>query len=115
MYNYAVVEADKLEFVPVADVDEVQNGQRLLVDIGDLTVVVFNIAGAYFAIADICSHDGGPLAEGEIDGQAIECPRHGGEFELATGKAVRPPAVEDIPAYPVRVEGGQILVGLPLE
>jgi 3-phenylpropionate/trans-cinnamate dioxygenase ferredoxin subunit len=115
MYNYAVVEADKLEFVPVADVDEVQNGQRLLVDIGDLTVVVFNIAGAYFAIADICSHDGGPLAEGEIDGQAIECPRHGGEFELATGRAVRPPAVEDIPAYPVRVEGGQILVGLPLE
>jgi 3-phenylpropionate/trans-cinnamate dioxygenase ferredoxin subunit len=115
VYNYRTVETDRLEFVPVATTDELTNGQRILVDIGDLSLVVFNIAGAYFAIADICSHDGGPLAEGEIDGQAIECPRHGGEFNLANGKATRPPAVEDIPAYPVRVEGDQILVGLPVE
>ena len=115
MYNYRAVQTDKLEFVPVASTDEVGNGQRILVDIGDISLAVFNIAGAYFAIADICSHDGGPLAEGELDGGAIECPRHGGEFDLATGKATRPPAVEDIPAYPVRVEGDQILVGLPLE
>lgn len=114
MYNYRVVEADKLEFVPVATVDELASGQRMLVDIGELSLVVFNIAGAYFAIADLCTHDGGPLAEGEIDGSAIECPRHGGEFDLATGKATRPPAVEDIPAYPVRIEGDQILVGVPI-
>ena len=110
-----MLETDKVEFVPVATTDELGNGQRILVDIGDVSVAVFNIAGAYFAIADICSHDGGPLAEGEIDGQAIECPRHGGEFDQASGKATRPPAVEDIQAYPVRIEGDQILVGLPLE
>lgn len=115
MFNYRSVEAEKLEFVPVATTAEIGNGERILVDIGDISVAVFNIAGTYFAIADICSHDGGPLAEGEIDGQGIECPRHGGEFDLATGRATRPPAVEDIPAYPVRVEGDQILVGLPAE
>ncbi len=115
MYNYRSVEAEKLEFVPVASTAEIGNGERILVDIGDISVAVFNIAGTYFAIADICSHDGGPLAEGEIDGQAIECPRHGGEFDLATGRATRPPAVEDIPAYPVRVEGDQILIGLPAD
>ena len=115
MYNYRTVETDKLEFVPVASTDEIPSGQRLLLDVGEISLAVFNIAGTYFAIADICSHDGGPLAEGEIDGASIECPRHGGAFELATGRATRPPAVEDIPAYPVRVEGDQILVGLPPE
>jgi len=115
MFNYRTVQAEKLEFVPVATTDELASGQRLLIDIGDLSLAVFNIAGTYFAIADICTHDGGPLAEGELDGERIECPRHGGEFELATGKAVRPPAVEDIPAYPVRVEGDQVLVGVPVE
>jgi 3-phenylpropionate/trans-cinnamate dioxygenase ferredoxin subunit len=115
MFNYRTVDTERLDFVPVATVDELPSGERILVDIGELSLVVFNIAGTLFAIADLCSHDGGPLAEGEIDGQAIECPRHGGEFELATGKAVRPPAVEDIPAYPVRIEGDQILVGVPAE
>jgi 3-phenylpropionate/trans-cinnamate dioxygenase ferredoxin subunit len=115
MYNYRTVEAEKLEFLAVATTEEVGSGQRILVDIGDLSLAVFNIAGKYFAIADICSHDGGPLAEGEVDGASIECPRHGGAFDLATGRATRPPAVEDIPAYPVRVEGDQILVGIPLE
>jgi len=115
MYNYRMVQADKLDFVPVASIAEIGPGQRLLLDVGDISLAVFNIAGKYFAIADICSHDGGPLAEGEIDGEAIECPRHGGRFEIGTGKAIRPPAVEDIPAYPVRVEGDQILVGLPAE
>jgi 3-phenylpropionate/trans-cinnamate dioxygenase ferredoxin subunit len=115
MYNYRMVQADKLDFVPVASTAEIPPGQRMLLDVGDISLAVFNIAGKYFAIADICSHDGGPLAEGEIDGDVIECPRHGGQFDLASGKATRPPAVEDIPAYPVQVEGDQILVGLPAE
>lgn len=115
MYNYRTVEAEKLEYIPVATTDEVGNGQRLLLNVGDISLAVFNIAGSYFAIADICSHDGGPLAEGEVEDSTIECPRHGGAFDLKSGKATRPPAVEDIPAYPVRVEGDQILVGLPVE
>lgn len=115
MFNYRNVEAEKLEFVPVARTDEIGNGQRLLVDVGDVSLAIFNIAGRYFAIADVCSHDGGPLAEGEVDGETIECPRHGGQFDLTSGKATHLPAVDDIPAYPVRVEGDQVLVGLPAE
>ena len=115
MYSYHLVEAAKLDFVPVAGTSEIGPGQRLLLDVGELSLAVFNIAGTYFAIADICSHDDGPLGEGEVEGEAIECPRHGGRFDLRNGKAIRLPAVEDIPAYPVRVEGDQILVGLPAE
>lgn len=113
MFNYHQVEADQLEFVTVARKDELASGQRLLIDIGDLPIVVFQIAGRYFAIADVCTHDDGPLGEGEIDGMSIECPRHGGRFDLASGKATRPPAVEDIAAYPVRLVGDEIQVGVP--
>jgi 3-phenylpropionate/trans-cinnamate dioxygenase ferredoxin subunit len=115
MYNYRMVQADKLEFVPVASTAEVGPGQRLLLDVGDLSLAVFNIAGQYFAIADVCTHDDGPLGEGEVEGEVIECPRHGGRFELRSGKAIQLPAVEDIPAYPVRVVDDQIEVGLPVE
>jgi 3-phenylpropionate/trans-cinnamate dioxygenase ferredoxin subunit len=115
MFNYRMVDANQLEFVPVATTSEVGPGQRLLLNVGDLSLAVFNIAGKYFAIADVCSHDAGPVGEGELEGEVIECPRHGGRFDLGTGKAIQLPAVEDIPAYPVRVEGDQILVGLPAE
>jgi len=115
MYNYRTVETDNLEFVPVATTSEVGPGQRLLLDIGDLSLVVFNIAGGYFAIADICSHDDGPVGEGVLQGTEIECPRHGAHFDLETGKALSLPAVVDIPAYPVRVVGDEIQVGFPAE
>src|SRR3989304_10370125 len=100
MYNYRMVPADKLQFGPGASTAEVPPGQRLLLDVGDISLAVFNIAGQYFAVADICSHDDGPLGEGEVDGEVIECPRHGGRFALGSGKAIRLPAVEDNPAYP---------------
>ncbi|MGD8822525.1 MAG: non-heme iron oxygenase ferredoxin subunit [Anaerolineales bacterium] len=112
-YNYRLVDDSDLEFIPVADADEVPNGERLLLDIGGEAIAVFNVAGRYFAIADVCSHDDGPLAEGEVHDTQIECPRHGARFDLETGKALSLPAVVDIPAYPVRVVDGEIQVGLP--
>ena len=115
MYNYAMVKSDKLEFVTVATVDELGNGDRLIVEIGGETIAVFNIAGQYFAITDVCSHDDGPVAEGELRDFEIECPRHGARFDLRTGKVLSLPAVVDIPAYPVRVTGDEIQVGLPIE
>jgi len=75
--------------------------------------VIFNIAGQYFAIADVCSHDDGPVGEGVLDGYDIACPRHGAQFDVRTGKVLSLPALEDIPAYPVRVVEGEIEVGLP--
>ena len=115
MVNYRLLDPEKLEYLTVATVDELGSGQRKLLDIDGDPIVVFNIAGGYFAIADVCSHDNGPVGEGDLDGHAIACPRHGARFDLRTGKALSLPAVVDIPAYPVRVVGGEIQIGLPLE
>lgn len=102
------------EFVPVAGAEELSSGERLFVEIDDEAIVVFNIAGQYFAIGDVCSHDDGPLGDGELEGEfEVSCPRHGAHFDVRSGKALSLPAVEDIPAYPVRVSERQIEVGLP--
>jgi 3-phenylpropionate/trans-cinnamate dioxygenase ferredoxin subunit len=90
-----------------------QNGERAFVEIAHQSIVIFNIAGEYFAVADLCSHDDGPLGEGDLDGLTIICPRHGAQFDLKSGKALTLPAVQDIPAYPVRVENGIIQIGIP--
>lgn len=113
MYNYAMTNADHLEFIPVASEAELASGERIIVDIDGQAIAIFNIAGTYFAISDVCSHDDGPLAEGELVDHQIECPRHGARFDLRTGKALSPPAVVDIPAYPVRVVQGEVQIGLP--
>ena len=82
-------------------------------DIGELELVIFNVAGEIFAIGDVCSHDDGPLGEGEIEGYEVICPRHGARFDIRSGEATELPAVVDIPAYPVRITDGQIEVGVP--
>jgi 3-phenylpropionate/trans-cinnamate dioxygenase ferredoxin subunit len=115
MYNYKTVQSDQLEYVTVANVDELPNGERILIDIDGEPIAVFNIAGQYFAIMDVCSHDDGPVAEGELNEFEIICPRHGAHFDVRDGKALTLPAVVDIPAYPVRVEGDAIQLGLPLQ
>ncbi len=115
MFNYAKLDESQVEFVEVAAVDEVQPGKRLFLEIDELPIVVFNIAGQYFAIADVCSHDDGPVGEGELSGFDITCPRHGARFDVRTGKVLALPAYQDIPAYPVRVQNGMIEVGLPIE
>ncbi|MCK5633626.1 MAG: non-heme iron oxygenase ferredoxin subunit [Anaerolineales bacterium] len=114
MYNYRAYKEEDVEFVSVASADEVGNGERILLEIDGQAIAVFNIAGEFFAIADMCSHDGAPVAEGELEGFQISCPRHGAHFDLRTGKVLTLPAVVDIPAYPVRVEDGEILIGLPV-
>jgi 3-phenylpropionate/trans-cinnamate dioxygenase ferredoxin subunit len=113
MYNYRELESDSIEYVPVFNKDDLMNGERIFVDIDDLAIVVFNIAGDYFAIGDVCSHDDGPLGEGQIEGYEVICPRHGARFDIRTGNANTLPAVIDIPAYPVRIEGDQIEIGVP--
>ncbi len=115
MYNYKMIEADRMEYVAVASVDELPPGERILIDIDGEPIAVFNVGGQYFAIMDVCSHDDGPVAEGTLNEFEIECPRHGAHFDLRTGKALSLPAVADIPAYPVRVVGSEVQIGLPLQ
>jgi 3-phenylpropionate/trans-cinnamate dioxygenase ferredoxin component len=111
--NYTHIDPDNCEFISVASQDELPNGERLFLEIDDIYLVVFNIAGDLYAIADLCSHDDGPLGDGELDDHQIACPRHGARFDVRTGEALTLPAVEAIPAYPVRLVDGHIEVGLP--
>lgn len=115
MYNYKQLDPELCEFVEVAEIDELDVGERLFVEIDERPIVIFRIASQYFAIGDICSHDAGPLGEGDLEGHEIACPRHGARFDVRTGKVLSLPAIVDIPAYPVRVTDGKIEIGLPLE
>ncbi len=113
MFNYTTLDESQVEFYEVAPVEELPNGERLFIQIDTEPIVLFNIAGQIFAIADRCSHDDGPLGEGDLEGYTIVCPRHGAEFDVRTGKVLQMPAVADIPAYPVRIRDGMIWIGLP--
>ena len=115
MFDYKKIEESKIEYVEIAPASELPNGERLFFEIEGKPIVIFNIAGQFFSIGDICSHDDGPVGEGDVEGFTITCPRHGGEFDLQTGKAVQLPAVVDIPAYPVKVVDGMIQLGIPRE
>lgn len=101
------------EFVKVAEVDELAPGERIVVEADDgLFIAVFNVGGTFYAIEDLCTHDGGPLAEGDLDGYEIECPRHGARFDIRDGKVLSFPAVQDVPWFEVKVEGNDILVDI---
>jgi 3-phenylpropionate/trans-cinnamate dioxygenase ferredoxin subunit len=113
MYNYAKLNADELEYVTICPLNELSDGERLFVEIGELQIVLFNVAGSFFAIADLCSHDEGPLGDGELENHQVICPRHGACFDIRTGQVLSLPASEDIPAFPVIVEEGQIKIGVP--
>ena len=95
------------------DVDAATNlppGSVSLVDVEGTEVAVFNIDGRFYAIEDVCTHDGGTLADGEVQGFEIECPRHGARFDLRSGKVTAPPAYEDITTYEVRIHGNRVQV-----
>jgi 3-phenylpropionate/trans-cinnamate dioxygenase ferredoxin subunit len=115
VFNYTTSDPQTCEFVEIAEQAELADGERLFIGIGDKAIVVFRIAGKLFAIADLCSHDDGPLGDGDLNDHEITCPRHGAVFDVHNGRALSLPAVVDIPAYPVRIVNGQIEVGLPRE
>ncbi len=97
-------------WLDVASVAELTPGTRRVIDMDGVAVAVFNLDGEYFAIQDICPHDGGDLANGELEGEVIICPRHGARFSIKTGTVFGPPAYEDIRTFPVRIEGGRVQV-----
>ena len=115
MINYTKLDPDQCEFLAIASVDDLPNGERMFVEIDGDEIVIFNIGGAFFAIADVCSHDNGPLGDGDLeDTYEIACPRHGARFDVRNGEVRSYPGVENIPAYPVRVnEDREIELGLP--
>ncbi len=98
------------EFVTAAKKAEIEDGKVKVVRVGDAPVGITLIDGEYFAFADVCTHDDGPVAEGELDEYQIECPRHGARFDIRTGRALSLPAVVPIPVYAVEVDGDSIKV-----
>jgi 3-phenylpropionate/trans-cinnamate dioxygenase ferredoxin subunit len=101
-------------FLDVCPVDELPPGSVKIVYAGSLAVGVYNLGGAYFALEDRCSHDDGPLCEGDFDpeeGVAI-CPRHGANIDIRSGRALTLPAVEPVDTFPVVVEDGIVKVEL---
>ena len=102
------------DFERVAATEDLPPGESLLVELDGIRIAVFNLDGEFYAIEDVCTHDGGPLVEGQIlDGGQVECPRHGARFDIRTGEALSMPAFEPTPSYEVQVEGGDIYVEKP--
>jgi 3-phenylpropionate/trans-cinnamate dioxygenase ferredoxin subunit len=97
-------------YVKVAKKSEIEPGEKKLVEVNGRAVGLFNLEDSYYAIEDVCTHDGGPLAEGNLMGDEIECPRHGARFNVQTGEATRMPAFESVDTYEVKVEGEDILI-----
>jgi 3-phenylpropionate/trans-cinnamate dioxygenase ferredoxin subunit len=97
-------------FVTVARVGEIEQGGVKIVRLDDVPVAIFHLEDGYYAIEDICTHDGGPVAEGPLEGNIIECPRHGAQFDVRSGAALRFPAVAPVPTFAVRVSGDDIQV-----
>jgi 3-phenylpropionate/trans-cinnamate dioxygenase ferredoxin component len=96
--------------VKVAGRAELPPGSRKLLEIDGRAIALFNIDGAFYAIDDVCTHDGGPLADGELIGCEIQCPRHGARFDIRTGRALCMPAVEPVDVYAVELRGDDVYV-----
>ena len=100
------------ERVKVATTSELKPGQAKTVQVNNQTVALFNVGGTYYAIEDTCTHQGGPLSEGAVEGAAVTCPWHGAQFDLVSGKALTPPAPEGVKRFTIHVQGDDISVEL---
>ncbi len=99
------------DYQAVSSVAEFPSNGRLAAIVDDRAVLVLRVADQFYAIEDVCTHDGQPLTDGPVNGCEITCPRHGARFDVVTGKALCMPATSPIPRFAVKVADGQILVG----
>ena len=100
-------------FHKVAEVNELAPGAGKAVEVGGQQIALFNIGGTFYAIGDACTHRGGSLSEGVVEGTKVTCPLHAAEFDVTTGKNLTPPAPMEVPSYKVRVEGNDVQVEIP--
>ena len=94
----------------IASVGDLKPGAKMVVDIEGVPIALYNVEGTYYATDDICTHDGGTLADGKLDGYEIICPRHGARFDVRNGKAMCMPAFTPVNTYPVKIQGNDILI-----
>jgi 3-phenylpropionate/trans-cinnamate dioxygenase ferredoxin component len=103
------------DYVAVCAVDDVPDGGAKRVLVGQIPVAVVRSEGEIFAIYDVCSHANVALSEGEVEDETIECWLHGSRFDLVSGRPIGLPATEPVPVYPVKIDGGQVLVAVDQE
>jgi 3-phenylpropionate/trans-cinnamate dioxygenase ferredoxin subunit len=99
------------DFVEVARMREIPPGRMKRVEAHGGRITVANVNGTFFAFDDTCTHDAGPLCEGDLDGESVVCPWHFSRFSVRTGEVIDSPAHEPLRTYPVRVEGDAVLLG----
>jgi 3-phenylpropionate/trans-cinnamate dioxygenase ferredoxin subunit len=100
------------DFVKVASVSELPDPGKQVVEVDDRLVALFHVGGQFYALDDVCTHDGGPLAEGALEDHTIACPRHGAKFDIRNGRALTMPATRPTAAHQVKVEDGQVYIKL---
>ena len=98
------------DFVPVAKFSSLADPSRQLVEVDERLIVLLRVGKDVFALDDICTHDGGPLGEGELEDHTIACPRHGAKFDIRTGAALTMPATKATVAHEVKIVGDDIMV-----
>ncbi len=98
------------DWTVVAEAADIVPGGWETVDLDGTLVAVFNIDGEFFAIEDVCTHDGAVLSGSPVEGDEVICPRHGARFSVRTGEALTPPAWEAVSTFPVRTENGKVFV-----
>ena len=96
--------------VKVAETKDVPPGTAMAVDLEGRKIALFNSGGAYYAIDDTCTHRGGPLSQGEVEGTVVTCPWHGATYDITTGNVLGPPAAVGVGRYDVRVDGDDVKV-----
>ncbi len=99
-----------MAFVKAANLSDLPPGRAKIVEIGYEDIALCNVGGEIYAIANLCTHDNGPLGEGYLDGEEIECPRHGARFSVRTGEVKVLPAIIPIPTFEVKIEGDEVWV-----
>ncbi len=99
-----------MAFTRVGRLAEVAPGAVTVYEVGDREIAVCNVDGTLYAIDNLCTHDGGSLDQGELEGCEVECPRHGARFDVRTGEVTEAPAVLPVDTFPVRLDGDEIEV-----
>lgn len=100
-------------FVTVASTRDIPPGTAISVEVEGRAIALFNIGGAFYAVDDECTHRGGSLSQGEVDGLVVACPWHGACFDVSTGEAVGPPAAEGVACYAVEIAGDDVEIEVP--
>jgi 3-phenylpropionate/trans-cinnamate dioxygenase ferredoxin subunit len=103
-------ESDAGGFLRVCKVADLPDPGKKLVKVGDRTVALFRVSGRFWATDDRCTHDGGQLVAGRLEGYTIICPRHGARFDIRTGGVLSPPASVDLAVHEVEVQGDDVLI-----